>query len=131
MAHSLGGIVVKEALRQSKTLKDDKFRPYHQKILSSVFRIIFFGTPHRGADIADYGDVVRKAAAAAGFDQSSAILRGLSPDSERLEELREEFNRILYGSDWRIFSFQEDRGISIVPVLRERVGSSRRDPGCS
>ncbi|KAK6067406.1 nb-arc and ankyrin domain protein [Seiridium cupressi] len=50
IAHSLGGIVVKEAIRQSQRIGGShRQRSLHQ-ISESVIGIIFFGTPHRGAD---------------------------------------------------------------------------------
>ncbi|KAF2813937.1 uncharacterized protein BDZ99DRAFT_567647 [Mytilinidion resinicola] len=47
MAHSLGGILVKEVLRRSQTDPDAKI----QKIFMSTTGVFFFGTPHRGSRV--------------------------------------------------------------------------------
>ena len=51
ITHSLGGIVVKEMLRRSHGFEryDNNLRQAHQ-IYKSTTAIIFFGTPHGGAD---------------------------------------------------------------------------------
>lgn len=53
--HSLGGIVIKSALTQAQG-KPSQFGD----ILSSTKAIVFFGTPHQGADIADLAQVLGK-----------------------------------------------------------------------
>ena len=48
IAHSLGGIIVKELLRRSS---DDLLRQSHlRSVSSSTIGVMFFGTPHGGAD---------------------------------------------------------------------------------
>ncbi|KAI9861261.1 MAG: hypothetical protein M1813_005434 [Trichoglossum hirsutum] len=55
VAHSLGGILVKEALRRSETDPDPKIN----KIFASTTGIFFFGTPHRGSkEWASFGEGV-------------------------------------------------------------------------
>jgi hypothetical protein len=119
VAHSLGGIIVKEALRQSRGLRD--YRENQAQIFESTFGIIFFGTPHRGASLAEWGEIARRLAAAFGFDTNKQLLKGSQPDSERLEEIREEFSKMLYEKNWKIHSFQESVGILSIPGLREKV----------
>jgi hypothetical protein len=47
IAHSLGGLIVKQALiNLSKSTGDD-----HQRLLGAVYGIVFFGVPHDGMDI--------------------------------------------------------------------------------
>ncbi|SPN96623.1 uncharacterized protein DNG_00144 [Cephalotrichum gorgonifer] len=48
VVHSLGGIVVKEALRMSRDCVST--RPHLHNIFKSTVGIIFFGTPHHGSD---------------------------------------------------------------------------------
>ncbi|KAK7961899.1 uncharacterized protein PG986_002724 [Apiospora aurea] len=70
IAHSLGGIMVKEMLAHSDASENDK----HQDIIASTIAILFFGTPHRGSrDLAGYGEVARKAASVL-LDTNSALL---------------------------------------------------------
>jgi hypothetical protein len=48
IAHSLGGLVVKEALRKSRDCESVK--PHLYNVARSIVGVLFFGTPHRGAD---------------------------------------------------------------------------------
>lgn len=48
MAHSLGGLVVKHMLKQANDCAIS--RPALYNIFISTIAILFFGTPHRGAD---------------------------------------------------------------------------------
>ncbi|KAI9778856.1 MAG: hypothetical protein M1839_007819 [Geoglossum umbratile] len=48
VVHSLGGIVVKEMLRRSSSCH--RGQTHFQHIFSSTMGIVFFGTPHGGAD---------------------------------------------------------------------------------
>lgn len=52
IAHSLGGIVVKQALLQVR------LEPRYHTIKDSTLGLIFLGTPHRGSDKATYGKVL-------------------------------------------------------------------------
>ena len=119
VAHSLGGIVVKETLRQSRGLVG--YRDDEAQIFESTYGLIFFGTPHRGSSLAEWGEILRRVSAISGFDTNSNLLQGLKPDSERLEELREEFNKMLHEKEWMITSFQETTGISSAPLLKNKV----------
>ncbi|KAK3681681.1 hypothetical protein B0T22DRAFT_348844, partial [Podospora appendiculata] len=48
VAHSLGGIVVKEMLRRAKNCQSRQ--PHLHQICGATVGIMFFGTPHGGAD---------------------------------------------------------------------------------
>ncbi|KAH0348155.1 peptidase family M13, partial [Aureobasidium melanogenum] len=93
IAHSLGGIIVKRALIESR----DTLRQADQNLLLSCRGIIFMGTPHLGADIASWGEIMSNIVGAipGAFSTYSGILRGLKPDSEILELTSTGFNRIL------------------------------------
>ncbi|KAI1482378.1 TPR-like protein [Daldinia eschscholtzii] len=54
ICHSLGGLVVKEALIEAN--QDIIYRP----ILEATRLLVFFATPHRGGNYANIGDVVAK-----------------------------------------------------------------------
>jgi hypothetical protein len=108
VGHSLGGIVIKEALRQSKQSS--------QSILRSIFKstlgIIFFGTPHGGADPRNFlSSVAEKLLKVMGTQVNDQIVNALLPSSERLRELREEFNPTALKRKWVIHSFQEQYGV--------------------
>jgi pimeloyl-ACP methyl ester carboxylesterase len=114
VGHSLGGIVVKETLRQSKQAS--------QKNLGTIFEstagIMFFGTPHGGSDPRNFlCNVAEKFFKATGVQVNEQIVNALLPSSERLRELRDEFPSMAVERKWTIYSFQEQYG---VPWLKGR-----------
>jgi hypothetical protein len=111
IAHSLGGIVVKEALRQSY---GSELRQSHlHSIYKSVSGILFFGTPHGGAEPRGLiFNIATKGMKALGFQVDEQIVDALLPSSERLQELRDEFGPMARQKNWIIYSFQEQHGIS-------------------
>jgi hypothetical protein len=109
IAHSLGGIFVKEALRRSASCQLDK--PL-RAIFDATIGIIFFGTPHGGADPLGFlHRVAKEAARAAGFSVNEQVVNSLLPSAERLRELRDEFNPVVRRQNWTIHSFQEAVGV--------------------
>ena len=93
VVHSLGGIVLKEALRRSRGAVDQNSDL--QDTYDSTFAIIFFGTPHRGSDYSNIGLTAANAARAAGLNVIKQLLHNLSISNEYLRMLREEFSRML------------------------------------
>ncbi|KAH8886362.1 hypothetical protein GQ53DRAFT_608782, partial [Thozetella sp. PMI_491] len=110
VAHSLGGILVKECLRRSRSYRT------HQQQLGAVFAstlgIIFFGTPHGGSDPRGFFQYVAEMAIkSVGFSANANIVSALLPSSERLKELRDEFGPMAREQGWVVHSFQEQYGI--------------------
>jgi hypothetical protein len=65
VVHSLGGIVVKEMLRRSSSYR---VQTHLRNIFKSTIGVMFFGTPHRGADPRGILQrIAEKAIKAAGF----------------------------------------------------------------
>ena len=97
VAHSLGGLVVKQALIEAKKQTHD---PDLRDIYDSTHAVIFFGTPHRGSRLASWSLLLSNIAQAVRFDTNSAVLRDLDPESgsSKLEELKFDFDDIL--RDW-------------------------------
>jgi hypothetical protein len=107
IAHSLGGIIVKEMLRRAGRAQE-----HYQNIFSSTVGVFFFGTPHSGADPLGYSQrIIENIGKAVGFKVNKQIVDTLLPSSERLRELREEFGPMAQDEDWIIYSFQEQLGI--------------------
>ena len=108
VCHSLGGIVVTDMLRQAYHSRD----PELQHAFHSTIGIIFFGTPHLGANpqslLRDLGGGLAKLA---GIAINQDLVRTLLPNSERLKQLRDEFRPIAQQYGWRIHSFQEALGV--------------------
>lgn len=89
VAHSLGGILVKEVLRRSETNPDKKIK----NIYKSTVGIFFFGTPHRGSkDWASFGEGVAVVASRLlRMDMNSQVIHALLPTGPELEICRESF----------------------------------------
>jgi hypothetical protein len=112
IAHSLGGIVVKEALRQSQRLAKSHPQQALREIFQSTVGIMFFGTPHRGADPrGPMQRIAQNAIEASGFYANKQIIGPLMQDSERLQELLDEFAPLARERNWSIYSFQEQHGV--------------------
>ena len=113
VAHSLGGIVVKEALRRSHG-----FESHHnhlRQIYKSTAAIMFFGTPHGGADPRGLlQHMAEKVSRAVGLTVNEQIVNTLLPTSERLRELRDEFPPMARQKNWIIYSFQEQYGVQLL-----------------
>ncbi len=110
IAHSLGGIVIKEALRRSRGC--EIHHNHLRSIYNSTSSIIFFGTPHSGADPRGLiQHIAEKIARAMCFSVNEQVLNALLPSSERLRELREEFGPMARQQNWTIYSFQEQYGV--------------------
>ena len=112
VVHSLRGIMVKEALRQSYSSKDTKGRSHLYNIHESCSAIVFFGTPHRGADPRGMlHHVFELLIKAVGFSANSEVANTLLPSADRLKELREWFGPMARKREWMIHSFQEELGV--------------------
>ena len=110
VAHSLGGLLIKEVLRRSEASEEAEFKD----IVQSAKGIIFLGTPHRGSPgMADLGETVRSIASTIlRVDSNAALLRALGTDSPELELGRESFTVLWRKHGFRVKTFQEARGIS-------------------
>jgi hypothetical protein len=123
VAHSLGGILVKDAIIQSGKYENDL------KYLSQSCRaIFFFGTPHHGSSAARYGEILTNVVGAlpGGFSMYKEVLRGLKSNGEKLSLVEGDFNQLLnqnIPADEKIqlFSFQESKGLSSMKLLDGKV----------
>lgn len=112
VAHSLGGILVKDAIIQSLEMEH---QPIKKALGLSCKHIVFFGTPHLGAGIAQWGEFVRRTIETL---PGGKLLQGLSPDSEKLDEITRRFNALLDRPEVpvkdkiHICSFQEGQGLT-------------------
>ncbi|RYP15649.1 hypothetical protein DL767_010303 [Monosporascus sp. MG133] len=110
VAHSLGGIIVKEMLRRANSCQS--CQPHLHNVFNSTIGIVFFGTPHGGADPRGFlRHVAETLIRAAGFSVNDQIVNTLLPSSARLRELRDEFGPIAHEQNWIVHSFQEELGI--------------------
>jgi hypothetical protein len=115
VAHSLGGLVVKQALIEARKQEDHNSQLYD--VYQCSYAIIFLGTPHRGSSIASWGVILSSVAKAVQIDSNQKVIKDLIPDgSSKLEELILDFNDILNDRKrsrrLKLFTFQEELGIS-------------------
>ena len=117
VAHSLGGLLVKEAILESK-----KHGPSSKQgdVYRSTKGIVFFGTPHRGSLDARWGQILRSIASVT-FDTNDKILRTLEPDNELLDKLARDFNDFLDEGHLKICSLLESAGKTGLPVFNGKV----------
>ncbi|KAH0035178.1 hypothetical protein KCU78_g2096, partial [Aureobasidium melanogenum] len=124
VAHSLGGILVKGALNESRQMTQRQY----SDLFSSCRAIIFMGTPHLGAEVAAWGTMMSNIVGAlpGGFSTYSGVLRGLEPDSETLYTITRSFNAILNRAipdcdKIQICSVQEGLGMSSIKGAGSKV----------
>ncbi|KAK5188831.1 hypothetical protein LTR47_011690 [Exophiala xenobiotica] len=103
IAHSLGGIVVKQALFQAR------LESRYQSIKNATTGLIFLGTPHRGSDKATYGKVLANVAQFISHKPPPRLLSALQTNSDVLLQLTTNFRFQL--PDYEVYSFFELRPI--------------------
>lgn len=109
IAHSLGGIVVKEMLASSSNSTEDRLR----NVVASTSAVIFLGTPHRGSrDLATFGDRARSIINAFRMKTNPAILDALRLKTKDLERAQEAFSAVWSQYDFRVKTFQEGLGLT-------------------
>ncbi|SCO50661.1 uncharacterized protein FFNC_13237 [Fusarium fujikuroi] len=83
VAHSLGGLLMKEMLALSSISE----KPEHKKIIESTAAIVFLGTPHRRSPkLAAIGDWARSIVSSLRFQTTSTILDTLGLKTTDLEQ---------------------------------------------
>jgi hypothetical protein len=122
IAHSLGGIIVKEMLRRSSGCQ--VYQTHLRGTFESTTGIVFFGTPHGGADPRRFLQrIAETLGRAAGWSVNEQVVNMLLPSSERLRELRDEFGPMAQEQNWMIHSFQEELGTMITNGNKVRTVS--------
>lgn len=109
IAHSLGGIVVKEMLATSSNSNDACLK----NVVTSTSAVIFLGTPHRGSgELATLGDRARSMLSAFRMKTNPAILDALRLKTKDLERAQEAFSTVWGQYDFRVKTFQEGLGLT-------------------
>ncbi|KFY07605.1 hypothetical protein V492_06991 [Pseudogymnoascus sp. VKM F-4246] len=109
VAHSLGGIITKDALHKSAT------------VCERTKLIIFLGTPHRGSAYAGWGEIASNLASLALQDSNKRLVQTLEVNGEVLDNIHEEFKTILSKRAIKVHSFQEAKGIAGIKGLDNKV----------
>ena len=120
IAHSLGGIVVKDALILSQN-----DLTHLKEILPATIGVMFLGTPHHGSKAATLGKVAFEISRVLFQNPNMDILRGLERNSEILERITRSFGQILAAGHLKVHSFREEldtKGMSIVDASSYSIG---------
>ncbi|KAK8189294.1 uncharacterized protein BKA78DRAFT_319145 [Phyllosticta capitalensis] len=117
LGHSLGGIVIKSALRHAH----ERYSVFGD-ILDSTNAIIFFGTPHQGSDLAKWASILNGLGKAFRV-RNSAVVEELKRWSNPLNELTTTFSEL--AERFQITTYFETKptnGILVVPEGSARMG---------
>ena len=90
VTHSLGGIVVKDALNQSRTTST-----YLKDVLPATYGVCFLGTPHRGSSLAALGTTIYHITRLWGGSPNLQLIRDLKYDAETLDRIQTHFKETL------------------------------------
>jgi len=109
VGHSLGGIVIKQALFQAS------IEPLYLDIHESTAGIVFLGTPHRGSDKAAYGKVLATLATAVLHKPAPQLVNALQANSDALMRLTTDFRFQL--PRYQVYSFYETKPMKMLSSL--------------
>jgi triacylglycerol esterase/lipase EstA (alpha/beta hydrolase family) len=99
IAHSLGGIVVKQALVQIANSPD-----LERTLLAKVKQVIFFGVPNRGMQISHLLPIVK-------HRPNKPLIRALCKESPYLAQFSEQFLAISLTREMDLVSAYESRNL--------------------
>ncbi|KAG9840443.1 hypothetical protein KCU98_g9245, partial [Aureobasidium melanogenum] len=101
IGHSLGGIIIKDALIRSFECKHSTQDVRLGAIFNATIGVIFMATPHRGSHTASLAQYAVTAAKIALQNPNRHIIDGLKVDSQILEKQRVSFGAIIGSSKLR------------------------------
>ncbi|KAF2156673.1 hypothetical protein K461DRAFT_2120 [Myriangium duriaei CBS 260.36] len=125
IAHSLGGLVVKQAMALSKS----ESQQHLKSIQEHTAGIVFLGTPHRGSDLAALANAVNAIVKATGKNTNADIMQVLKRDSQLLASVEKFFGNWVNESRARIelACFCEELGVRQVGMVVTRESASIPD----
>jgi len=127
VAHSLGGILVKDVRSSQQVLKVMRNNTSRQALYKSeqtrerTKLVVFLGTPHRGSGYASWGEIASNLSRLGLQDSNKRIVQTLEVNSEVLDHIHEEFKSIVGTHGIKVHSFQEAKGISGMKGLDNKV----------
>lgn len=122
ICHSLGGLVVKQLLRNTKELTSEEMPP--DPILKNTAGIVFFGTPHQGADHA------KLLSAFSLLTRTTVTIEELENDDRRLSELNMWFVNHFGALGCETLVFQETKPTKLLGAsLGMIVDATSSNPG--
>ncbi|KAL2145400.1 hypothetical protein VTI28DRAFT_7327 [Corynascus sepedonium] len=136
VAHSTGGLLVKELLRLSEAERDGPLK----EVLLSTTAVIFLASPHRGTEHCNLGDAVQSMAiATSSIDPNDPVLHELcGTNGVELELGRQTFVRLWNDYNFKVKTFQESvipsylypelRAETTIRRLSSFIGDPRENP---
>jgi protein SERAC1 len=107
VGHSLGGLVIKQALCKSAEYRQQNRYPNREPIDTYVAGIIFIGTPHRGSIKTSWAKIATNLAKVVAKDHNDRVITALSSGSEVLASLQDSFAGLL--SQFKLYSALEEK----------------------
>ncbi|KAK7946085.1 uncharacterized protein PG986_010406 [Apiospora aurea] len=114
IAHSLGGLLVKQMLIKAATYQRDERHGSLGNPSLYTKGIVFMGTPHRGSDAQSYGQFLAKIASATMRQPNTQLLEVLRRDSAILESQRDDFVGVSKKFDVVCFREELPTGIGLI-----------------
>lgn len=101
ICHSLGGIVFKQAFNAATG------RTRYQDLAKHTRGVLFFGTPHKGSDLAGLGSVLANflRLSSLGASTNAQLVRDLARNSAKLEHISDTF--LQHASSLKVVAFYE------------------------
>ncbi|KAI4178404.1 MAG: hypothetical protein LQ346_007462 [Caloplaca aetnensis] len=118
VVHSLGGIIVKDALNRSSATAGTRLKD----VVPHTYGVIFLGTPHRGSNSASIGKIAYQITLIATKRPNIKLLQGLEKQSEILDRIGDSFNQTILKHGLSIYSFREERETRRFIVFNTMVG---------
>ncbi|KAL9026459.1 MAG: hypothetical protein Q9196_004878 [Gyalolechia fulgens] len=129
VAHSLGGLVVKNALIYSSEIRGIKTE-HLRSVFVSTYGILFLGTPHHGSDIAQWGNRLEWICSVMlpkkVVDTQPQLVDALKTNNETLQVIDRQFIQIM--SRFHIYFFHEGKPTDLKGTLRVIVDETSASP---
>ena len=104
VVHSLGGVVVKDALNRSAANEGTRWK----YIAPATFGIVFLGTPHRGSTSASLGKIAYRITKAVTRRPNLQLFKGLERNSEVLDRVGDSFVQTIDKHKVHVCTFREE-----------------------
>lgn len=85
------------------------FQHHLHSIFASTYGVIFFGTPHRGSEMASLGKIAANIAGLGLAESEQYLLKSLEQGSTELQRIGDAFSRMLpqQAKGLKVYTFQE------------------------
>lgn len=115
VGHSMGGLVIKMAMRSVETRGDARYR----KWLHQIAGVVFVATPHRGSELATLAEAVKV------LLRTNPQVGNMSAHDGYLGELQDNFRDLQLRLQFGVRSYSEQRGVTLRKRLFGLLAGSR------